>query len=178
MSLIGKKSIFFAPSISFFKTKNYLIVGNKSSSIKLKLQIKNPLIIKKTKVAILVESKGAHKKQWGTIRAHIANIIKTMYKQHEIKLKFVGVGYKATLKKNIFILRLGFSHKLFCEIPNTIQIQKIKKRPIIFSLKSHCLDIVQQTAFRLRSFKKPEPYKGKGILLDNEFLILKEKKKT
>ena len=101
-----------------------------------------------------------------------------MYKKHEMKLKFVGVGYKATLKKNIFILRLGLSHKLFCKIPKMIEIQKTKKRPIVFSLKSHFLDVLQNTAFRLRSFKKPELYKGKGILLENEILNLKEKKKA
>jgi large subunit ribosomal protein L6 len=180
MSHIGKKSIFFAPSLVFYKAKNYLIVGRSDRSQAVRLQINAPLRITKTtsKLALTANLVSLKSRDWGTLRAHIRNIIRMVYKQHEIQLKFIGVGYKATLKKNIFVLRLGFSHKLFCEIPSTIQIKKIKKRPIIFSLKSHALDIVTQTAFRLRSFKKPEPYKGKGILLDNEFLVLKEKKKA
>ena len=95
------------------------------------------------------------------------------------KLKFIGVGYKAFFKKSNLILRLGFSHKIFCTIPNNLIIKKIKKRPPIFLLKSFDFEIIQKVSNQIRMFKKPEPYKGKGIRYDGERFFPKttEKKK-
>ena len=118
------------------------------------------------------------KSLWGTLRSRLSKIIQGLYKMHFLKLKFVGVGYKAFLKKKHLIFRLGFSHKVFNTLPSEISMKKIKKRPPIFFLKSFDLNLLKSTAFLIRSFKKPEPYKGKGILLLNEFVKLKEGKKT
>lgn len=193
MSNIGKKTIFFSPfvQIKSNKSKNFLLIGDKSTMQALKINIPLKLTILKknekwnqislslpaTNKPLSARSKD-FKSLWGTLRALLAKTISGFYKKHAIKLKFIGVGFKAHLKKNLLILRLGFSHKLFCQIPNTVTITKIKKRPIIFLLQSHFLEIVKTTAFRLRSFKKPEPYKGKGILFINENLKLKESKKA
>jgi large subunit ribosomal protein L6 len=193
MSNIGKKTIFFSPfvQIKSNKSKNFLLIGDKSTMQALKINIPLKLtILKKNEKwnQISLSLPATNKPQsarskdfkslWGTLRALLAKTISGFYKKHAIKLKFIGVGFKAHLKKNLLILRLGFSHKLFCQIPNTVTITKIKKRPIIFLLQSHFLEIVKTTAFRLRSFKKPEPYKGKGILFINENLKLKESKKA
>lgn len=204
MSHIGKKIIFFSPTIQIYKNKNFLIIGDNlsqtcnSQANFSKLQFNIPLEIKvlrsQSKDKNMVKStegvgslslilpqasnNRGTKSLWGTFRALLAQTLRGFYKKHTITLKFVGVGYKASLKKNVLILRLGFSHKLFCKMENNLTITKIKKRPIVFLLQSHFLDIVKTTAFRLRAFKKPEPYKGKGILLMNEFLKLKEGKKT
>ncbi len=129
------------------------------------------------------------KQNWGTSRAIIQNTVLGLYKNHVNKLKFIGVGYKASLFtfhstknpidfKQTLVLRLGFSHKIFCTLPKSINITKIKKRPPTFLLKSIDLDIIRCTSFLIRSFKKPEPYKGKGILFQNEYIKLKEGKKT
>jgi large subunit ribosomal protein L6 len=85
---------------------------------------------------------------------------------------------KRILKKNLFILRLGFSHRLFFRLPVTVSLTKTKKRPPTFLIKGFDSDLVKNTAFLLRSFKKPEPYKGKGVILLKEHIKLKEGKKT
>lgn len=134
---------------------------------------KNFLPTKKQLSAKRLTSK-TYNKMWGTLRAQIFNTIRGLYKQHTIRFKFIGVGFKANLKKDFFILRLGFSHRLFFKLPPTVQISQIKKRPPTFLLKSNDLDLIKNTAFILRAFKKPEPYKGKGIVLVNEQIKLKE----
>lgn len=175
-SLVTKK-IFFSSSLKIQNYKNFLIIGNLLT--KSRIQIPFPVKIVRKENTIYLEKNiitKAEKCLWGTLTAQIKNMLQGLHKKHESKLKFIGVGFKANLKKNLIILRLGFSHKIFCELPKEVQIKKIKKRPVVLSLKSDFLNLVQSTAFRLRNFKKPEPYKGKGILLANEFVKLKEKK--
>lgn len=180
MSNIGKKIIFCPSSIQIHKNLNFIIIGDSNTSKKIKIKIINPLRILKNKDNLSLDLifKDKFINMWGTYRSKLYKIIYGLYKSHTLKLKFIGVGFKANLKKDILILRLGFSHKFFCQIPKEVNLSKIKKRPPTFLFKSSNLNIIKRTAFLIRSFKKPEPYKGKGILFFNEFLKLKEGKKS
>ena len=122
--------------------------------------------------------KGKMGARWGALRAHIAKTLFGFYKAHKLTLKFIGVGYKAALYGSILILRLGFSHKLFIKCNKEVSITRTKKRPPTFLFQSPDCNVLKSTAFLLRSFKKPEPYKGKGVVFLNEHLKLKEGKKT
>ena len=184
MSHIGKKTIFLSPTLNVSYYKNYLIFKG-ANNISLKVKINIFLHLSNHKNALQLkpllqdwQKNKTFKSLWGFLRMQIFNTSLGLYKEHFMKLKFVGVGYKMNLKKNLLIFRLGFSHKIFCSLPPLIKISKIKKRPPTFILKSFDLYLLRETAFLIRSFKKPEPYKGKGIVFLNEFLKLKEGKKT
>jgi len=152
----------------------------KSFNLKLKAKQRDvqKVSIISTKIYKQINKKKQIKSSWGTLRTLLYNTILGLYKTHTIKFRLVGVGYKANLKKNVLILRLGFSHRHFFRLPSKILLTKIKKRPPTFLIKGSDLDLIKNTAFILRSFKKPEPYKGKGVALLNELAKLKEGKKT
>lgn len=183
MSYIGRKTLFLSSTVQLQHYKNFLILKGAFGILKIKINIplnlnykKNALILNPLSQSDFKNSK--FKSLWGTLRARLYKVIQGLYKMHFIKLKFIGVGYKAFLKKNHLVFRLGFSHKLFSTLPKQVTIKKIKKRPPTFFFKSFDLNILKSTAFLIRSFKKPEPYKGKGIVLLTEFIKLKEGKKT
>jgi large subunit ribosomal protein L6 len=96
------------------------------------------------------------------------------------KLKFVGVGYRAfdveEFKNKLLMFKLGYSHSIFFKIPNTLNIYCLKLTKLFVYGNSY--QNVTQTAATIRSYKKPEPYKGKGILYESEKIILKEGKKV
>ena len=182
MSNIGKKPLFLSKKIQLSYCNNFLIIKGVFGIIKVKinfffdLNYKNNVIYLYPKFFNLLNKK--FKALWGTLRVTLENTIQGIYKSHFLKLKFIGVGYKAILKKKFLIYRLGYSHKLFNIIPKELSIKKIKKRPPTFLAQSFDLNILQKTIFLIRSFKKPEHYKGKGIILLNEFIKLKEGKKS
>jgi len=107
------------------------------------------------------------------------SIIETLYFFYT-KLRLVGVGYRVTdLKKineKLLVLKLGYSHSIFFQVPNDTTISHLKQTNFSFSNTSFAR--VTQLAAFIRSYKKPEPYKGKGILHQNEKILLKEGKKV
>jgi len=95
------------------------------------------------------------------------------------KLRLVGIGYKVFIEKFVnnqfLILKLGYSHNIYFKIPNNIKIECLKSDKIFISGFSYTE--VTQVASTLKAYKFPEIYKGKGILYENEKLLLKEGKK-
>ncbi len=111
----------------------------------------------------------------GTTRALIANMVRGVSTGFEKKLLLVGVGYRAQANQNKVNLALGFSHPIDYTIPNGITIETPTQTEII--IKGIDKQKVGQTAAEIRSYRKPEPYKGKGVRYFDEILILKETKK-
>ena len=109
----------------------------------------------------------------GLYRSLVNNMVIGVSQGYEIKLELVGVGYRAELMPgNVLDLTLGFAHHTFLQIPVEIKVEaKSDKRanPII-TLKSCDKQLVGQVAAKIRSFRKPEPYKGKGIKFVGEEL--------
>jgi large subunit ribosomal protein L6 len=179
---IGNKTIFLSSQMSLKKYKNFLIMKGAYGILKIKITI--PLYITYKNLALFFKflkinkNDFKFKSMWGTYRMLVANNLTGLFKLHFCKLKFIGVGYKAILKKSNLILRLGFSHKIFCTIPKNLIIKKIKKRPPIFLLKSFDFEVIQKISNQIRIFKKPEPYKGKGIIFFNEIIKRKQGKKS
>lgn len=95
------------------------------------------------------------------------------------KLNLVGVGYRAILNnenhQKIIQLRLGYCHSVYFKIPSGIIVHCPKPSKII--ILGNCQYSVNNFAFKIRSYRKPDPYKGKGVLYSNETIILKEGKK-
>ena len=108
----------------------------------------------------------------GLYRALIANMVKGVSEGFEIVQEFVGVGYKAEAKGQILEMALGFSHSIFFEMPAEIKIETINERgknPIL-KMRSYDKQLLGQVAAKIRSMRKPEPYKGKGIKFEGEVL--------
>ncbi|MBS0299427.1 MAG: 50S ribosomal protein L6 [Proteobacteria bacterium] len=111
----------------------------------------------------------------GTIRAIIANMVRGVSVGFEKKLQLVGVGYKAQASANKLNLTLGFSHPIDFEIPDGIRIETPTQTEII--VKGIDKQKVGQIAANIRAYRKPEPYKGKGVRYSDEVIVLKETKK-
>ena len=99
----------------------------------------------------------------------------TLYK----KLKLVGIGYKAfnheNFKDKLLIFKLGYSHFIYFKVPTELKIFCLKSTKLFVYGNSY--QEITQTTSIIRSYKKPEPYKGKGILYETEKVLLKEGKK-
>lgn len=91
------------------------------------------------------------------------------------RLQFVGVGYRARMEQNIIILRLGYSHEIKVIIPENLKVIVIKYNHV--RIAGYNFEAVRQFAFKLRSFRPPEPFKGKGIICLGEEVRRKEGKK-
>tara|TARA_Y100000590_G_scaffold249546_1_gene280343 strand:- start:942 stop:1475 length:534 start_codon:yes stop_codon:yes gene_type:complete len=112
----------------------------------------------------------------GTMRALTKNIIDGVSKGFEKKLEINGVGYRAKLSGNKLELSLGFSHPIVYELPEGISAELPSQTEIV--LKSTDKQKIGQVAAEIRSFRPPEPYKGKGVKYSDERIRRKESKKA
>ena len=112
---------------------------------------------------------------WGTSRALVANIVAGVRDGFEKKLLISGVGYRAALQGKNLKLTLGFSHDVIYQPPEGIDIKVPQQTEIIVSGSDK--QLVGQVAANIREYRKPEPYKGKGVRYENEYVFRKEGKK-
>jgi large subunit ribosomal protein L6 len=110
------------------------------------------------------------KAMWGTVRALANNAVIGLTQGFEKKLEINGVGYRAAVKGNVLELQLGYSHPINYEIPKGITVTVEKN---IITVKGSDKQQVGQVAAEIRSFRKPEPYKGKGVKYVDEHIIRK-----
>jgi large subunit ribosomal protein L6 len=113
-----------------------------------------------------------HKAMHGLYRSLLNNMIEGVSKGFEIKQELVGVGYRATSTGQLLELSVGFSHAIFLELPPEVKVEAVteKRQNPIITLKSADKQLLGQMAAKIRSFRKPEPYKGKGIKFVGEQL--------
>lgn len=106
-----------------------------------------------------------HRALHGLSRALVANLVKGVTEGYVRKLELIGVGFKATNQGNVLDLALGFSHNILFEVPKELKVataQEKGQNPII-TLEGTDKQLLGQVAAKLRSMRKPEPYKGKGV---------------
>ncbi|EKE01906.1 MAG: hypothetical protein ACD_21C00025G0017 [uncultured bacterium] len=111
----------------------------------------------------------------GTIRALVKNIVDGVTKGFERKLILIGVGFKAQAQGKVLNLSLGFSHPIKFPVPTGITIETPSQTEIV--VKGIDRHLVGQVAAKIRAFRPPEPYKGKGVRYENEVVVKKEGKK-
>jgi large subunit ribosomal protein L6 len=111
----------------------------------------------------------------GTLRALIANMVHGVSKGFERKLNLVGVGYRAQAQGDKLNLTLGFSHPVVHQMPKGVKVQTPTQTEILVSGIDK--QQVGQVAAEIRSYRPPEPYKGKGVRYSDEVVVLKETKK-
>lgn len=113
-----------------------------------------------------------HKALHGLYRSLISNMIVGVTEGYKKELELVGVGYRATNKGNLLEMSVGYSHPIYFMAPAEVKVSTISekgKAPLI-SLESNDKQLIGQVAAKIRSFRKPEPYKGKGIKFKGEVL--------
>jgi large subunit ribosomal protein L6 len=111
----------------------------------------------------------------GMDRSNIKNIVLGMQTPFKVVLEINGVGYKAAVDKNGLILSLGYSHEIFYLLPNNVS--AVFEKPNLVILTSDDKILVGQVASEIISFRKPEPYKGKGVKIAGKAIVRKEGKK-
>ncbi|HVC48601.1 MAG TPA: 50S ribosomal protein L6 [Burkholderiales bacterium] len=111
----------------------------------------------------------------GTMRALLANMIKGVSEGFMKKLTLVGVGYRAQAKGDVLSLALGYSHPIEHKMPEGIKVETPTQTEIV--IKGIDKQKVGQVAAEVRAYRRPEPYKGKGVRYADEVVIIKETKK-
>ena len=112
----------------------------------------------------------------GTIRAILANMVKGVSEGFERKLELVGVGYRAAMQGKDLNLNLGFSHPVVFNTPEGITISTPSQTEIVVAGADK--QLVGEVAAKIRGYRPPEPYKGKGVKYSDETIIRKEAKKA
>lgn len=128
--------------------------------------------------AVTVTPRGTSKRarqQWGMARSMVANLVTGVSTGFKKDLEIQGVGYRAAMQGNILKLSLGYSHEVNFEVPAGVTIVTPKQTEI--SIEGIDQQLVGQVAANIREWRKPEPYKGKGIRYKGEFIFRKEGKK-
>ncbi|MGL6211370.1 MAG: 50S ribosomal protein L6 [Paracoccaceae bacterium] len=115
------------------------------------------------------------RQQWGMVRSMVDNLVEGVTKGFRKDMEIQGVGYRAAMAGNVLKLSLGYSHEVNFEVPAGVTITSPKNTEII--VEGIDQQLVGQVAANIREWKKPEPYKGKGIRYKGEFVFRKEGKK-
>jgi len=132
---------------------------------------------KTTKVVVLEpKSKSRFAKQiWPTMRTLVNNIVVGVSEGYSKKLEIKGVGYRGNLQGKTLVLALGFSHEVRYDVPEGVELKMDGQTNI--EISGIDKQLVGQVAAKIRGFKPPEPYKGKGIRYVDEYVVRKEGKK-
>jgi large subunit ribosomal protein L6 len=128
--------------------------------------------------AISIEPRGKSKRarqQWGMSRTMVENLVTGVTTGFKKDLEISGVGYRAQMQGNTLKLSLGYSHDVNFEVPEGVTVTAAK--PTEISVEGIDQQLVGQVAANIREWRKPEPYKGKGIRYKGEYIFRKEGKK-
>jgi large subunit ribosomal protein L6 len=106
-----------------------------------------------------------HRAMHGLYRSLVSNLVKGVTEGYERKLELIGVGFKAVNQGNVLDLALGYSHNIIFEVPKELKVstETLKGQNPIITLEGIDKQLIGQVAAKLRSLRKPEPYKGKGV---------------
>ena len=176
MSRIGKKPVTVPSGVT--ATVDGQTVKMKGPKGQLQFIVHDDVDVKfengQVKVAPRVKTNRAQA-MYGTARAQVANLVEGVTKGFEKKLEITGVGYRAAMQGKNLQLALGYSHDVVYAIPEGITINVPK--PTEITVTGSDIQRVGQVAAEIRSYRPPEPYKGKGVKYVGEFIFRKEGKK-
>jgi large subunit ribosomal protein L6 len=174
MSRIGKLPISIPAGVQIKVTDKNLVTV-KGGLGELSQQVDPDILIKIEDGHITLErptEQKRHKSMHGLYRSLIANMVKGVSEGFKTVQELVGVGYKATATGQVLELALGYSHNIIFELPEEVTVVTLTERgknPII-TLTCRDKQLIGQVAAKIRSLRKPEPYKGKGIKFAGEVL--------
>jgi large subunit ribosomal protein L6 len=176
MSRVGKYPVAVPAGVTVTMAGKTLTVKGKLGELKLDTTDDVDTSVEEGKVWVKAknETKRA-RSQWGTTRATINNMVKGVSEGYKKILDITGVGFKAQAQGKKLTLNLGFSHDVIYTVPEGIEVKTPTATQIEVAGANR--QRVGQVAAEIRSYKQPEPYKGKGIRYSDEFVLRKEGKK-
>ena len=176
MSRVAKNSITFDKETSCNFENGVFFAKGKLGEMKINVNTNFKIEIIDDKVNVIpMNDKFKNDPNWGTTRAIIANTIQGVSIGFNKTLELNGTGYRASVSGSTLKLQLGYSHDINYEIPKEVKIECPKQN--IIKLSSYNKEKLGEAAAKIRSFRKPEPFKGKGIKYENEYIFRKEGKK-
>jgi large subunit ribosomal protein L6 len=128
--------------------------------------------------SVTVTPRGSSKRarqQWGMSRTMVANLVHGVTGTFKKELEIQGVGYRAAVQGNVLKLNLGYSHDVDYQIPEGVNI--VCPKPTEIVIEGNDKQVVGEVAANIRDWRRPEPYKGKGIRYKGEYIFQKEGKK-
>ena len=176
MSRIAKNSIKINKDVDCKFEDGLFSAKGKLGEMSLNINSSYTLDIKEEEVFVLPKSeKEKSSPNWGTTRALVANMIKGVTEGFSKTLELNGTGYRASVSGSKLKLQVGYSHDINYDVPKEVKVECPKQN--IIKLSSFDKEVLGATAAKIRSYRKPEPFKGKGIKYENEFIFRKEGKK-
>ena len=173
MSRVGKNPVTIPSGVTVEVKGNIVTVKGKLGELSQEVDSAITVEVQEAQVVLTraTEAKD-HKAKHGLYRALINNMVEGVSKGFTKELELVGVGYRASNQGQVLDLALGFSHNIVLSIAPEVKVETVSekgKNPIV-KLSSFDKQLVGQVAAKIRSFRKPEPYKGKGIKFVGEEL--------
>ena len=176
MSRIGKLAVAVPDGVTLTQSGQEVTVKGPKGEMSLTMvdDVTAELTEDGFKISPANDSKRA-RSMWGMHRTLVANLVEGVSKGFEKELEINGVGYRAQVQGKVLQLQLGFSHDVNYAIPEGIEIKCPKQTEVIISGMDK--QRVGQVAAEIRSYRPPEPYKGKGVKYKDEYIFRKEGKK-
>ncbi len=176
MSRVGKNPVVIPQGVECsiagdtFSAKGKL--GNLSLSLSkdVKVEIADGNVV----VTPLSKSKTA-RMMWGTTQRLVANLVTGVNEGFKKRLEINGVGYRAQMKGSTLVLNLGFSHDVEVPVPSDLKV--VCEKPTLLEISGADRQKVGEFAANIRGYRPPEPYKGKGVKYEGEYILRKEGKK-
>lgn len=177
-SRVGKKPIPLPTGVSATIEGQQVVIKGKNGSAE--LQVHQWVEVRQEGGELLVSprrltNEAKYRAMTGTMRALINNMVIGVSQGFQRKLQLVGVGYKAQAQGKVLNLTLGFSHPVEFKVPDGIAVQTPTQTEIV--IQGVDKQLVGEVAAKIRAYRPPEPYKGKGVRYADETIILKEAKK-
>lgn len=169
MSRIGKKPVKILKDVKVNQKGNEIEVTGPKGTLKLSI---NPLIKSEIKNDEILFTRKADSKREKALHGLYAILVKNMIngvsEGYRKKLELVGIGFRAEMKKDKLFMTIGYSHPIIFSPPEGIKIETPTDTSIIITGVDK--QLVGQVAAKIRSFRPPEPYKGKGVKYENEYI--------
>jgi large subunit ribosomal protein L6 len=174
MSRVAKAPVTLPQGVTATITASQISIKGAKSTLNLPLAV-GVSVEQQDKQLVVKFVDEAGRMKAGTTRAHLANMVQGVTKGFERKLELQGVGYRAQAQGKVLNLTLGYSHPINFDVPEGITIETPSQTEIL--VKGVDRQQVGQVAAKIRGFRPPEPYKGKGVRYSDEKIELKEGKK-
>jgi large subunit ribosomal protein L6 len=176
MSRIGKKPVALPSGVSAVVSGQTIEVNGPKGSRSFTASDDVTLLVEESTVSVTPRGKSKRaRQQWGMSRTMVANLVTGVTGGFKKELEIKGVGYRAQLQGNVLKLNLGLSHDVDFQVPDGVTVTVPKQTEII--VEGEDQQLVGQVAANIREWRRPEPYKGKGIMYKGEYIFRKEGKK-
>lgn len=171
MSRVGKKPVQIPNGVTVELSENTIKIKGPKGELQKKFHENMKIEVKDGTVTVARPSDTQQNRELhGLTRNIIANMIEGVTKGFEKKMEIIGVGFRAQTAKNKITLSLGFSHPVIYLAPQSIEFKMDEEKKNILTISGLDKETVGETAAKIRSFKPPEPYKGKGIKYIDEHI--------